>query len=1063
MWSGAQRGNVLVAEDKHKNVGIRFTLVSIFILATVLTAALAISLQYYFSKSIASESALTFNNLRASHISEYLTRIDEKSVNSTRLLANLIQFVEPENLDENVKPIFADVMRSNAFFYAIYIGFPNGDYHGLINLESNRVVREQLQASDEDRWLYILVEGEEGHRLRKFFYLDKDLILRAERTEPSDYYTYERPWYISAKTNEVYKSEPYLFHHLQAPGLTYSLKIPGREAVLAIDIALSSVSDYLREQDLNELGDANSEIYLYRKSGELIASNQQESKQFPIPIATKLSFTSAQQAMIAMHPVIKVSNETDWPPIDFAKSGKPKGYSIDLLNIISDMTGLRFDYLNGFTWVELVEAFKRGELAMLNSLYKTVDNEKMGHITEPFLQLPLVVVTQPDIKEIKHINELIGKTVAIPKGWSIIAVVNTHFPGINVVELASTKAVLQAVADGEVFAGLDNGVIFRYSARQFFIKNIAYHESLDFGGANFSDTLHFLLDDTHKELVEIFNLALANITLEQKAALSLKWFGDKIQQVQSEGVVPYSELLEIAQQQGQQNQLLSQVIKGVKHFIYVTQLGNQTDFFAIVVPEKTVLMSSMEKVTTSIYITATCLLLILPVSWLFSSPIINPIKLFLAENEKIKHRRYKELKTVDTNIKEIKELSDSMLDMSMSIQQHEENQKELMEAFIRLIAQAIDDKSHYTAGHCNRVPELGLMLADAAEKSSLPPFKDFHFKSEDEHREFRIAAWLHDCGKITTPEFIVDKGTKLEAVYNRIHEVRMRFEVLWRDAEIDYFKRISSGVEASEVCIDDLVHKREQLIQDFEFLANANIGGEFMEQSHQDRLARLATITWERHFDDRLGLSPVEELNLSKQTNGISYPVTEQLLRDKPEHIIKRINKVEFDPKFGIKMDIPEYQYNLGELYNLCISRGTLTTEDRFKINEHVTSTIKMLENLPFPIELARVPRYASTHHETLKGTGYPRKLSAVELSMPERILVVADIFEALTAADRPYKKAKSLSVAIDILHKMALDEHLDMDVFKLFLTSGIYLKYADKFLDTAQIDAVDIAKYLTG
>ncbi|MGS0729592.1 HD-GYP domain-containing protein, partial [Shewanella sp. 0m-11] len=224
---------------------------------------------------------------------------------------------------------------------------------------------------------------------------------------------------------------------------------------------------------------------------------------------------------------------------------------------------------------------------------------------------------------------------------------------------------------------------------------------------------------------------------------------------------------------------------------------------------------------------------------------------------------------------------------------------------------------------------------------------------------------------------------------------------------------------------------------------------EFMDQESTDRLAELAKISWQRHFDDRLGLSPVEELNLSEREGEDVYPVTEPLLRDKPEHIIKRINKVEFDPKFGIKMAIPEYQYNLGELYNLSISRGTLTTEDRFKINEHVTSTIKMLENLPFPPELARVPRYASTHHETLKGTGYPRKLSAEDLSIPERILVVADIFEALTAADRPYKKAKSLSVAIDILYKMALDEHLDMDIFKLFLSSGIYLEYAHKFLDS--------------
>ena len=190
-------------------------------------------------------------------------------------------------------------------------------------------------------------------------------------------------------------------------------------------------------------------------------------------------------------------------------------------------------------------------------------------------------------------------------------------------------------------------------------------------------------------------------------------------------------------------------------------------------------------------------------------------------------------------------------------------------------------------------------------------------------------------------------------------------------------------------------------------------------------------------------------------------PVTEKLLSDKPEHLIAHDKPIQYDERLGIKVSIPEYKYNLGELYNLQIQRGTLTNEDRFKINEHIISTIRMLDNVPFPEELARVPRYASTHHETLKGTGYPRKLSAGDLSIPERVLVLADIFEALTAADRPYKKAKPLSVAIDILAKMVADQHVDEDVFKLFLTSGIYLEYAKRYLNPEQIDDVDIAKYL--
>jgi HD-GYP domain-containing protein (c-di-GMP phosphodiesterase class II) len=161
-------------------------------------------------------------------------------------------------------------------------------------------------------------------------------------------------------------------------------------------------------------------------------------------------------------------------------------------------------------------------------------------------------------------------------------------------------------------------------------------------------------------------------------------------------------------------------------------------------------------------------------------------------------------------------------------------------------------------------------------------------------------------------------------------------------------------------------------------------------------------------------------------------------------------------------MDVPEHLYNLGEIYNLSISRGTLTEEDRFKINEHMITTIKMLEGLPFPDELKNVPRYASTHHETMSGSGYPRRLPGEALSVPERILAVADVFEALTASDRPYKKAKSVSAAIDILHKMVLDNHIDKDCFQLFIHSKVYLSYAEKFLTSEQIDSVDESKYMS-
>ncbi|MCJ8301395.1 HD domain-containing phosphohydrolase [Shewanella sp.] len=1051
----------VVAKRKGKRFTIRFTVVGIFILATVVTAVIAIGLQYYFSKTMATESALKYYNQASQSASTYLSQIDIQANNVTKLLSSFDSLIENDKFNPESIDTFAEVMRSNPLFYAIYVGLPNGDFYELINLDAHPIIRSQLEASHLDRWVTIEIKGEGRARSQYYQYLDEEFNLRASRQKPSEYDARLRPWFTDANRVSVNKTEPYLFQHLQAPGQTYSIKLPNSDTVLAVDIALSTLSDYLIER-----GDQSQvEAYLYKASGELIASNRYPQLNTLMPKGPGLSLTVAQRDLIANTPELLVSNEIDWAPIDFTISGEPEGYSIDLLRMVAESSGLKFNFVNGFTWNELVDSYTMEEIDMLHSIMLTDKNETLGEFSESFLDLHYAIVTQPENDTITRLSELNGKRLAIPKGWSIIQVVSKAFPDIEIVELASTQAILQAVEDGEVFAALDNSVILHYTAQSYFIDRLKYHETISFGDISVPTGLHMVMQGKNVPLIDIINLAISNITSEQRDALAAKWFAHgELQSFTPQGIVPYEVLIDMAADPKQQNQLISTKINGIEQFIYVTSFGEGKavqDKFAIVVPASILLASSKEKVSQSILITALCLLLVLPISWVFASPIIRPIKALAIENEKIRNRRYDEVVNVNSSIAELDELASSMWDMSESIQLYERNQKELMESFIKLIAQAIDDKSPYTAGHCNRVPELGLMLADAAAKSDLAPFKDFSFKTADEHREFRIAAWLHDCGKITTPEFIVDKGTKLEVVYNRIHEVRMRFEVLWRDAEIDYLKRLSS-TESRQELTAELENKRLQLKQDFEFIANANVGGEFMDQAHKDRLAELAEITWQRNFDDRLGLSPIEELNLSDVQSTESYPVTETLLRDKPEHIIKRINKVEFDPKFGIKMDVPEHQYNLGELYNLSISRGTLTAEDRFKINEHVISTIKMLETLPFPPELAKVPRYASTHHETLKGTGYPRRLSAEDLSIPERILVVADIFEALTAADRPYKKAKPLSVAIDILHKMALDEHLDIEVFRLFLTSGIYLEYAHKFLDAKQINEVDVAKYLS-
>jgi HD-GYP domain-containing protein (c-di-GMP phosphodiesterase class II) len=388
-----------------------------------------------------------------------------------------------------------------------------------------------------------------------------------------------------------------------------------------------------------------------------------------------------------------------------------------------------------------------------------------------------------------------------------------------------------------------------------------------------------------------------------------------------------------------------------------------------------------------------------------------------------------------------------------------EAQRVLMDSLIKLLAGAIDEKSPYTGGHCERVPELAMMLAQEASRVKEGPLADFGFQSEEEWREFRVGAWLHDCGKITTPEYVVDKATKLETIYNRIHEVRARFEILRRDAEIASLRAILAGADPA-AAVQEFEKQCEELAEDFAFVAKCNIGGEFMAPEQIERIRKIAGRTWLRHFDDRLGLSQ-DELRRYESMAAAELPAVENLLADKPSHIVPRSSDLTFDPKYGFKIKVPEHLYNFGEVLNLCVERGTLFEEERFKINQHIIQTIIMLDALPFPKELQRVPEYAGTHHETLAGTGYPRGLTKADLSVASRIMAIADIFEALTASDRPYKKAKTLSESVKILSFFKRDGHIDPDLFDLFLTSGAYLRYAEQYLRPEQIDHVDVAKYV--
>ena len=328
----------------------------------------------------------------------------------------------------------------------------------------------------------------------------------------------------------------------------------------------------------------------------------------------------------------------------------------------------------------------------------------------------------------------------------------------------------------------------------------------------------------------------------------------------------------------------------------------------------------------------------------------------------------------------------------------------LFESFISLINAAIDDKSPYTAGHCARVPQLTMLLAEAVDAIRVGPLRDFSMSEKDRY-ELKIAGLLHDCGKVTTPVHVVDKATKLETIFDRIHLLDTRFEIIKRDAEIQLLK----AGQSSEASVNVAVELSQRLVEieaDRAFLRICNIGGEMMSDADRERVVQIST-------------------------------------------------KYRWQDVSGKMVDF----LSVDELENLTIRAGTLTAAERAIINHHIDVTIQMLESLPWPKHLKRVPEYAGGHHERMDGKGYPRGLTRDQMSLQARCMGIADIFEALTAKDRPYKKGKTLTESLTILGKFKLGGHIDPDLFDVFMWEEVYLKYAEQFMDQSQIDSVDLAK----
>ncbi len=960
---------------------------------------------------------------------EYITSAVTGFTGTAALMPGMTQKLTEDGLNHPSLNLISNVLKYYPQIFSTYIGFTDGTFLQVIYPNDNEHILSQYNSPPGTHLIVRAIsQDDQGRRRQHWRFLDAENQILAKRDDAEVAYDPRiRPWYVNViGTDQIRFTKPYIFYSSGFPGITCSRCLPGNKGVFGVDITLDQFETSLQQQKIS----TNSDLFLFDRKGQLIAHSRKflavrVREEADDPHARKLRF-------------IKV-NEVNDPvlPALFAKS-----HQLEM----------------GVTPKEALMVEGREYLFQISEI-------------------------SPDL----GFGMMIGSVAPL-----------TDFTGY--IQRMQQKTTLFSI----LLLALIFPLVFAAGKR--FSRSLIRlgDEAVKVRRFDFSSSEPF--DSTIKEihvLIQAFDLmrqtiqkrTSALIATQQKLqtlvdsgmALSAQQDVDQLMEIifTSAGALSRTDggMLYLRDKQNRLNleimQTASQEIVGpngindpdlVKTIPLIDPLTGLENHHRleshVALTGKTVIISN-ERQAKPFDLSMACLFNQKTDS---TCHVILSVPLKPREEETIGVLQLVNARNSDSGDitpfgQEVIGFVEALAAQAAIALQNKrllDDQRNLFNALIQLIAGAIDAKSPYTGGHCARVPEIAVMLARAASDATSGPFADFKFTNNDQWHEFKVAAWLHDCGKVTTPEFVVDKATKLETIYNRIHEVRTRFEVLWRDAEIAYYRTLLEG-DADEKSLQmELEQTRSRLQKDFALVARCNHGSEAMPEEWLSDLHRIANQTWMRHFNDRLGLSH-EELSRKAQDPPPHLPVQEFLLADKPEHIIPRNDIDPFNGNpYGFKVEIPTHLYHLGEVYSLSVIKGTLTKEERFKINEHIIQTLLMLKKLPFPKYLSQVPDVAASHHETMDGTGYPRGLTGNDMSIPARIMVIADIFEALTAKDRPYKSPKPLSESLAIMRDMRDDGHIDGQLFDLFLTAGVYRQYAEAFLSPEQIDTVDISKFLS-
>ncbi|HAS61988.1 MAG TPA: hypothetical protein DCS35_05100 [Vibrio sp.] len=578
-----------------RKFSIRFTVGTMFIFATVITAIIAISLQYYFTRQMSQEHVLTKLTMASAEISEYIQQIEVNATSSARILRSVSSSADRQFSEREIRDIFVQVLKDNPLFYSLYYGNEREDFYQIINLESSPIVRERLNADERDRWVLIKIRGDDKSRIRTTEYLTSRLTRTRIETETSNYFPSQRPWYHAAKEDSVYKTDPYLFKHLKITGQTYSTR--SKTSVIGVDIVLSSVSSKISADAMGIKGAQGIEAFLFNQNGEVIASNLPERTQISIPAAKPMVLPPQQAALIQATPTLVVSNQNNWGPYDFARAGEPQGYAIDTLKLLSKMTGIKFEFVNGFDSQALVEKFNRGKIDVIhsvtNKLHVDASVPGMTLYSAPMGIAALSTQTLPN-----NLSQLKQQRLVVVRGRGVEELVRDRLPNADIQAVANFGVAQDRLLNGQATYVIDSYLALNE------MKGIANTETISINPLDDLNNVPFqlLLSKPYLALLPILREAHQNLTERQSRALHLKWLDEN---VSKGGFVPYPELHQLARDKQAHNQML--LVEDNNNYLYVTPVSGSNidgqEYFAVVVPKQVITAQVYDRLLASIGIT----------------------------------------------------------------------------------------------------------------------------------------------------------------------------------------------------------------------------------------------------------------------------------------------------------------------------------------------------------------------------------------------------------------------------------------------------------------------------